>query len=90
MTSTQDLLPQSLDVGKTFGALFIAVTLAAMLVNTLLAIHSKLTFFDISRNSLFGITNVQAFIYFQTHRDTGMTLYKWIVCSRRLLFNPTP
>ncbi|KAG1733036.1 uncharacterized protein EDB91DRAFT_651993 [Suillus paluster] len=28
---------------------------------------------------LFGVTNVQAFIYFQTHRGTGMTLYKLAV-----------
>ena len=45
MASTQDLLPQSLDVGNTFGALFIAVTLAAMLADTLLTIQLKLTFF---------------------------------------------
>ncbi|KAJ8589398.1 hypothetical protein M405DRAFT_212263 [Rhizopogon salebrosus TDB-379] len=28
---------------------------------------------------LFGLTNVQAFIYFQSHRRTGMTLYKLVV-----------
>ncbi|KAG0698372.1 hypothetical protein DFH29DRAFT_878048 [Suillus ampliporus] len=28
---------------------------------------------------LFGVTNVQAFIYFQTHRGTGMTFYKLAV-----------
>ncbi|KAG2065612.1 hypothetical protein BDR04DRAFT_1032337 [Suillus decipiens] len=26
---------------------------------------------------LFGLSNVQAFIYFQTHKDTGMTFYKF-------------
>jgi hypothetical protein len=31
-------------------------------------------------NSLFGLTNVQTFIYFQTQRDTGMTPFKLIVC----------
>lgn len=30
-------------------------------------------------NSLFGVTNVQTFIYFQTHKDTGMTFFKLIV-----------
>ncbi|OAX33156.1 hypothetical protein K503DRAFT_859946 [Rhizopogon vinicolor AM-OR11-026] len=63
-SSTQDLLPQSLDLGDTFGALLIGVTLAAV---------------------LFGVTNVQAFVYFQTHRDTGMTLYKLIVIWLRIL-----
>lgn len=29
--------------------------------------------------SLFGLTNVQAFIYFQTHRDTGRTFFKLVV-----------
>ncbi|OJA19408.1 hypothetical protein AZE42_13224, partial [Rhizopogon vesiculosus] len=24
-------------------------------------------------DSLFGVTNVQAFVYFQTHRDTGIS-----------------
>ncbi|KAG1733046.1 uncharacterized protein EDB91DRAFT_1301101 [Suillus paluster] len=28
---------------------------------------------------LFGATNVQAFVYFQTHRDTGRTFYKLVV-----------
>ncbi|KAJ8581991.1 hypothetical protein M405DRAFT_831398 [Rhizopogon salebrosus TDB-379] len=52
----QNLLPQ-VDLGNTFGALFIAGTLAAV---------------------LFGVTNVQAFVYFQTHRGTW-TLYKLAV-----------
>ncbi|KAG0695668.1 hypothetical protein DFH29DRAFT_1005251 [Suillus ampliporus] len=56
-SSTQDRIPQ-LDLGSTFGALFIGVTIAAV---------------------LFGVTNVQAFIYFQTHRDTGRTCYKLAV-----------
>ncbi|KAG0695670.1 hypothetical protein DFH29DRAFT_257379 [Suillus ampliporus] len=56
-SSTQDRIPQ-LDLGSTFGALFIGVTIAAL---------------------LFGVTNVQAFIYFQTHRDTGRTFYKLVV-----------
>ncbi|KAG0693622.1 hypothetical protein DFH29DRAFT_1073197 [Suillus ampliporus] len=28
---------------------------------------------------LFGVTNIQAFVYFQTHRDTGRTFYKLVV-----------
>ncbi|KAG1803011.1 hypothetical protein EV424DRAFT_376106 [Suillus variegatus] len=28
---------------------------------------------------LFGVTNVQTFIYFQTHKDTGVTFFKLIV-----------
>ncbi|KAG2127105.1 hypothetical protein DEU56DRAFT_532272 [Suillus clintonianus] len=52
-----DLFPQ-VDLGNTFGAFFIAVTLAAI---------------------LFGLTNVQAFIYFQTHTGTGIISYKLIV-----------
>ncbi|KAG1728664.1 hypothetical protein EDB19DRAFT_1832675 [Suillus lakei] len=28
---------------------------------------------------LFGLTNIQTFIYFQTHRGTGMTFFKLIV-----------
>ncbi|KAG1879080.1 hypothetical protein F4604DRAFT_552315 [Suillus subluteus] len=56
-SSVQDLIPQ-LDIGRTFGALFIAVTLAAV---------------------LFGLCSGQAFIYFQTHSGTGMTLYKLAV-----------
>ncbi|KAG1734438.1 uncharacterized protein EDB91DRAFT_588929 [Suillus paluster] len=54
---SQDVIPQ-LDLGNTFGALFIAVIFAAI---------------------LFGVTNVQALIYFQTHEDTGMTFYKLVV-----------
>ncbi|KAJ8590751.1 hypothetical protein M405DRAFT_815512 [Rhizopogon salebrosus TDB-379] len=57
-SSTQDLPTPNLDLGNTFGALFIGVTLAAV---------------------LFGITNVQAFIYFQTHSGTGITVYKLVV-----------
>ncbi|KAG1808927.1 uncharacterized protein BJ212DRAFT_1484780 [Suillus subaureus] len=56
-SSAQDLLPQ-IDLGNTFGALFIGVTLSAV---------------------LFGLTNVQISIYFQTHRVTGMTIFKLIV-----------
>ncbi|KAG0709143.1 hypothetical protein DFH29DRAFT_216194 [Suillus ampliporus] len=56
-SSTQDVIPQ-LDLGNTFGALFIGAILATM---------------------LFGVTNIQAFIYFQTHRDTGKTFYKLAV-----------
>ncbi|KAG1861771.1 hypothetical protein DFJ58DRAFT_776968 [Suillus subalutaceus] len=56
-SSAQDLIPQ-LDIGRTFGALFIAVTLAGV---------------------LFGLCSGQAFIYFQTHSGTGMTLYKLAV-----------
>ncbi|KAG0697095.1 hypothetical protein DFH29DRAFT_165793 [Suillus ampliporus] len=52
-----DAIPQ-LDLGDTYGALFIGVILATL---------------------LFGVTNVQAFIYFQTHKGTGMTFYKLVV-----------
>ncbi|KAG1840177.1 hypothetical protein DFJ58DRAFT_94450, partial [Suillus subalutaceus] len=56
-SSAQDPLPQ-VDLGNTFGALFIGVVLSAV---------------------LFGLTNVQIFIYFQTHKDTRMTNFKLIV-----------
>ncbi|KAG2145833.1 hypothetical protein DEU56DRAFT_183417 [Suillus clintonianus] len=56
-SSTQDLIAQ-LDIGRTFGALFIGATIAAV---------------------LFGLSNVQVFIYFQTHRGTGTTFYKLFV-----------
>ncbi|KAJ8584409.1 hypothetical protein M405DRAFT_826892 [Rhizopogon salebrosus TDB-379] len=58
MSSLAQDLPLDLNLGNTFGALFIGVILGAV---------------------LFGVTNVQAFIYFQTHDDTGMAVYKWIV-----------
>ncbi|KAG2065604.1 hypothetical protein BDR04DRAFT_162552 [Suillus decipiens] len=54
---TQDLIPQ-LNIGSTFEALFIGVTISAV---------------------LFGLSNVQAFIYFQTYKDTGMAFYKLAV-----------
>lgn len=53
----QDAIPQ-LDLGNTFGALFIGVVLAAV---------------------LFGLTNVQAFIYFQAHKSAGITFFKLVV-----------
>ncbi|KAG1734419.1 uncharacterized protein EDB91DRAFT_588857 [Suillus paluster] len=56
-STSQDVIPQ-LDLGNTFGALFIAIIFAAI---------------------LFGVTNVQVFIYFQTHGGTGMTFYKLVV-----------
>ncbi|KAG2069957.1 hypothetical protein BDR04DRAFT_1054870 [Suillus decipiens] len=56
-SSAQDLISQ-LDIENTFGALFIGVTIAAV---------------------LFGLSNAQAFIYFQTHRNTGKTIYKLTV-----------
>ncbi|OAX31136.1 hypothetical protein K503DRAFT_704174 [Rhizopogon vinicolor AM-OR11-026] len=59
--SSSTLIPH-LDLGNTFGALFVGVILAAV---------------------LFGITNVQAFIYFQTHRGTGITLFKLLFLTRR-------
>ncbi|KAG1822494.1 uncharacterized protein BJ212DRAFT_1585310 [Suillus subaureus] len=68
-SSVQDLIPQ-LDIGRTFGALFIAVAIAAVFVNDLLHMQPKL---------LFGLCSSQAFIYFQTHSVTGMTLYKLAV-----------
>ncbi|KAG0700086.1 hypothetical protein DFH29DRAFT_651197 [Suillus ampliporus] len=33
---------------------------------------------------LFGLSIVQAFLYFQTHRDSGVTVYKLAICC--LLF----
>ncbi|OAX34046.1 hypothetical protein K503DRAFT_474472 [Rhizopogon vinicolor AM-OR11-026] len=63
MSSTQDLLPQ-VDLGNTFGALFIGAAFAAI---------------------LFGVSNVQAFIYFQTHKDTGMTFFKLVVIGLWIL-----
>ncbi|KAG1861777.1 hypothetical protein DFJ58DRAFT_246719 [Suillus subalutaceus] len=56
-SSAQGLIPQ-LNVENTFGALFIGVTIAAV---------------------LFGLSCVQSFVYFQTHRDTGTTFYKLAV-----------
>lgn len=56
-SSTHDPLPQ-FSLGNTFGALFIGVTLSAI---------------------LFGLTNLQAFIYCQTHKGTSITLYKLVV-----------
>ncbi|KAG1762548.1 hypothetical protein EDD22DRAFT_953042 [Suillus occidentalis] len=53
----QNPLPQ-VDLGVTFGALYIGVALSAV---------------------LFGLTNVQIFIYVQMHRDTKMTFFKLIV-----------
>ncbi|KAG2125368.1 hypothetical protein DEU56DRAFT_961897 [Suillus clintonianus] len=67
-SSTQDLIPQ-LQLGNTFGALFIGVIIATM---------------------LFGLTNVQAFFYFQTHKGTGITfntlavLWLWILDALHL------
>ncbi|KAG1879082.1 hypothetical protein F4604DRAFT_552325 [Suillus subluteus] len=55
-SSTQ---PSDIIIGRTFGALFIGVTIAAV---------------------LFGLSCVQAFVYFQTHRDTGTTFYKLVIC----------
>jgi hypothetical protein len=80
----QDILPQTQDLGNTFGALVIGVILAAVSVNPPLAMQSKLTALSssqpISRSSLFGATNVQALVYFQTHTGgTGMTFYKLVV-----------
>ncbi|KAG1724677.1 hypothetical protein EDB19DRAFT_1758770, partial [Suillus lakei] len=49
----QDLVPQ-LQLGTTYGALFIGVTVAAV---------------------LFGLSNIQTFFYFQSHRDTGISLH---------------
>ncbi|KAG2060554.1 hypothetical protein BDR06DRAFT_926334 [Suillus hirtellus] len=68
-SSGQDLTPQ-INIGKTFGALFIGVTIAAV---------------------LFGLSNVQAFIYFLTHAGTGITFYKlaviwfWILDALHLM-----
>ncbi|KAG1797133.1 uncharacterized protein HD556DRAFT_275332 [Suillus plorans] len=56
-SSAQDPIPQ-LDLGNTFGALFIGVILASV---------------------LFGLTNVQAFIYLQAHRSAGITFFKLVV-----------
>ncbi|KAG2098925.1 uncharacterized protein F5147DRAFT_712727 [Suillus discolor] len=59
-SSAQDAIPQ-LDLGNTFGALFIGVILAAV---------------------LFGLTNVQAFIYLQAHRSAGITFFKLVIVSQ--------
>ncbi|KAG1893809.1 uncharacterized protein F5891DRAFT_763632 [Suillus fuscotomentosus] len=56
-SSAQDAIPQ-LELGNTFGALFIGVILAAV---------------------LFGLTNVQAFIYLQAHRNAGITFFKLVI-----------
>ncbi|KAG0692039.1 hypothetical protein DFH29DRAFT_1074038 [Suillus ampliporus] len=64
MSSSTQALIQQLNLGNTFGALFIGVIIAAI---------------------LFGVTNVQAFIYFQTHRDTGRTFYKLVVIGLWIL-----
>ncbi|KAJ8581867.1 hypothetical protein M405DRAFT_938065 [Rhizopogon salebrosus TDB-379] len=58
MSSSSSTLGPPVDLGNTFGALFIGVVLTAV---------------------LFGLSNVQAFIYFQTHGDTGTTFYKLVV-----------
>ncbi|KAG1841624.1 hypothetical protein C8R48DRAFT_738852 [Suillus tomentosus] len=56
-SSTQGPVTQ-VELGSTYGALFIGAIIAAI---------------------LFGLTNVQVFIYFQTHRDTGRTFFKLVV-----------
>ncbi|KAG1753539.1 uncharacterized protein EDB91DRAFT_1242522 [Suillus paluster] len=56
-SSTEDPNSQ-VDLGNTFGALFIGAILAAV---------------------LFGLSNVQAFLYFQTHGGTGITFHKLVV-----------
>jgi len=50
-------------------------------VRMLFSLQSKLNWSDfvILRDSLYGITNVQVFIYFQTNRDRGVSLYKLAV-----------
>ncbi|KAG0692447.1 hypothetical protein DFH29DRAFT_502885 [Suillus ampliporus] len=87
-SSTQDVIPQ-LELGNTFGALFFGVIFATLLVHHLITrMRTKLSVscrHNISWNSLFGITNVQAFIYFQTHRGTGMRHYKPVVLLLWLL-----
>ncbi|KAH7928406.1 hypothetical protein BV22DRAFT_1126548 [Leucogyrophana mollusca] len=50
--------PLDVDLNKTYGALFIGATLAAV---------------------LFGLTNVQAFVYFQNHRGSGITFFKLVI-----------
>jgi hypothetical protein len=80
----QNLLPQ-VDLGDTFGALYIGVALSAVCVNYFLTMQSILN--TCRRNSLFGLTNVQIFIYFQTHRDTKMSLFKLIVRAPYYLIN---
>ncbi|KAG1753548.1 uncharacterized protein EDB91DRAFT_1242531 [Suillus paluster] len=56
-SSTEDPISQ-IDLGNTFGALFIGAILAAV---------------------LFGLSNVQVFLYFQTHGSTGITFHKLVV-----------
>ncbi|KAG1727666.1 uncharacterized protein EDB91DRAFT_1350272 [Suillus paluster] len=56
---TQGLVPRpGLDLGDTYGVLFIGAILSAL---------------------LFGLTNVQAFIYFQTHTSGRVTFFKLVV-----------
>jgi hypothetical protein len=45
MSSSAQDLPLNLNLGNTFGALFIVVILGAVLVNSFLAMQSKLIFF---------------------------------------------
>ncbi|KAG1725019.1 uncharacterized protein EDB91DRAFT_118501 [Suillus paluster] len=56
-SSMYDPLPR-IDLGATYGALFIGAIVAAL---------------------LFGLTNIQAFIYFQTHAGKRTTFYKLVV-----------
>jgi hypothetical protein len=48
------------------------------------------TWHTILRDSLFGVSNVQAFIYFQTHRDSGITNFKLVVRSYCLYVGSIP
>ncbi|OAX33155.1 hypothetical protein K503DRAFT_869723 [Rhizopogon vinicolor AM-OR11-026] len=64
MSSSAQALAPSLDLGNTYGALFIGVVIAAM---------------------LFGVSNVQAFIYFQTHGDKWISFYKLVVIGLLIL-----
>lgn len=44
----------------------------------------------ISRNSLFGLSNIQAFIYFQTHRGEKITFLKLVVRPSGLIVSCIP
>jgi len=82
MSSTQDLLPH-LDLGNTFGALFIRVTFAAVLVNSSFTMLSKCF---CCPNVFHGTVSLawpmfKLWSTFQTHGGTGMTFHKLAVST---------
>ncbi|KAG1723209.1 hypothetical protein EDB19DRAFT_1834678 [Suillus lakei] len=86
MSSTQ-VLPQPVHVelGSTYGALtlFIGAILAALLVKFMAhcadyAEHFRSSYHN-PRNRLFGLTNIQAFIYYRTRAGRWTKIYRLIV-----------